>query len=289
MTTVNHSAPNSRVIRKRMIARTIGIHISVLPPELRALRMQTDRHGDSYLARHQIPDQIRIMDTHGMARVLSREQAWMLAEEAAQQLERHQLSGTAGRITAFFSTTGQGPYADYGRPTVDYSGFYVDYLNQMSAAGTRETFCDQLACVGAAGHIGTLHFGPTLIALDTAAAAGLTGLGYMARNVDLADRTVVTDIASTGVYEGSSAWVSAKIGVVAGAKAMAAMAVLPILGTTAASLVIGFVVGAAAAVVTKQAVNSTKNIAVDSAYKAIGTSSDRIGDRPRSDDPASTR
>ena len=190
--------------------------------------------------------------------MLSRDQAWTLADRAGLALESSLLAGTAGRVAGFFSATGQGVYADYGRPTLDFSGFFVDQLNRMAA--------------GDAGRAASaLQFGPVLIALDTAGAAGLTALGHWARGTDLTDPVVVADVASTGAYEGSSAWASAKLGVVAGVKAMGLTAALTIPGAPAASILVGVTIGAAAAIVAKRLVNGLKNIAVDAASSTAGS------------------
>lgn len=79
----------------------------------------------------------------------------------------------------------------------------------------------------------------------------------------MGDRTVITDVVSTGVYEGTSAYAAAKLGVLAGAKAMIATATLPIPGARAAAFATGFLVGAIAAVSGKTLFNDVKDIAVD--------------------------
>ena len=260
---MQREVPKNPVIRQRISARTIGIHRSALPSELRALTSRPSSDPSirptirpvatgAYLRKHQIPEQVRIRGSDGTVRVLSRDQAWTLADEAGLALESSLLSGTAGRLAAFFSATGQGVYANYGRPTLDFSGFFVDQLSRMAAGG-------------AGPAAGALQFGPLLIALDTASAAGLTALGHWARGADLNDRVVVADVASTGAYEGSSAWATAKFGAVAGVKAMGLTAALSVHAVPAASILVGVTIGAAAAIAAKRLVNGLKNIAVDAA------------------------
>lgn len=269
-----NALPKNRVIRKRFSARTTGIHLSALPAELRAALRQagTETSDGDYLEKHRIPDPIRLAAADGGVRVLSRDESWALAEKAAIELESSLLRGKAGKVAAFLSDTGQGPYANYGRPVVDYTGFFVDHIHH------------RLAGAGIGKGAGPLRYGPLLIAIDTAAAAGLTALGHAARGADLADRAVVTDVASTGAYEGGSAWASAKVGVIAGAKAMALTAVIPIPGARVASVAIGFFIGAATAIAAKKVVNSAKDIAVDAACKAT----DRALDQKAAVDQASS-
>lgn len=262
-TTDETPLPKNRLIRKRFSARTTGIHLSALPAELRAALRQAETSEGDYLEKHQIPDKIRITTGDGGLRVLSRDETWALAERAAIALESSLLRGKAGEVTAFFSDTGQGPYANYGRPVVDYTGFFVDHIHR------------RLAVTGIGKGAGPLRYGPLFIAIDTAAAAGLTAIGYAARGADLSDRAVVTDVASTGAYEGGSAWASAKVGVLAGAKAMALTAVMPIPGARVASVAVGFFVGATAAIAAKKVVNTAKDVAVDAACKATDHAPDQ--------------
>ncbi len=248
---MQNTPPKNPVIRQRISARTIGIHRSALPCELRALTGRAGATG-AYLRKRQIPEQVRIAGADKTIQVLSRDEAWALADRAGLALESSLLSGTAGRVAGFFSATGQGIYADYGRPTLDFSGFFVDQLNRMAG--------------DAAGRAaGVLQFGPVLIALDTAGAAGLTALGHWARGADMTDRVVVADVASTGAYEGGSAWASAKLGVAAGVKAMGVTAALSVSGAPAMSILVGVAVGAGVAIAAKRLVNGLKNIVVDAA------------------------
>jgi len=90
-------------------------------------------------------------------------------------------------------------------------------------------------------------------------------VGHWARGADLTDRVVVADVASTGAYEGSSAWATAKFGVAVGVKAMGLTAALAVPGAPAASILVGVTIGAAAAISAKRLVNGPKNIAVDAA------------------------
>lgn len=250
--------PNSRVIRKRLAARTTAIHISALASEPWAGEILKDADRGGYLQKHALPDAVEIRDPEGRSRVVSREEAWRHADARAAALEWSLLSGVAGRIAAFFSTHGQGVYANYGRPTVDFSGFFWDRVTASSAADG----------VGAAPGVSDLAVGPLFIAADTASAAGLTALGHLARGANLASPVVASDVISTGAYEGTSAWATAKLGVFTGAKAMAVAGILPLPGAPLAALVAGFAVGAATAIAAKQATNRLKDKAIDAAYKA---------------------
>jgi hypothetical protein len=240
--------PENRLIRRRVAARTTAIHASAIADEPWAKEMLQHCDGDGYLQKHQFPVQIALEESPGEPRVISRDEAWRLADEKGEALEGELLSGLPGRIAAFFSTHGQGIYANYGRPTMDFSGFFSDHL-----AGARS---------------GTVQIGPLFIAFDTASAAGLTALGHIARGANLTNAAVASDILSTGAYEGTSAWTSAKIGVIAGAKAMGITAVLPLAGAPVAALVAGFAVGAATAIVVKRTTNQLKDKVVDAAYEA---------------------
>lgn len=190
----------------------------------------------------------------------------MLADEKGESMEWTLLSGLSGRIAAFFSTHGQGIYANYGRPTLDFSGFFRDHV---AGVGT-----------GSAPSGSNFRLGPLFIAFDTASAAGLTALGHVARGASLSNATVASDILSTGAYEGTSAWASAKIGVVVGAKAMGMVAAAPLPGVRLAAFVTGFTVGAATAIVAKRTTNRLKDMAIDAAYEA--------SDRRAVDDRAAT-
>ena len=253
MSTKVNALPKNRVIRKRFAARTTGIHLSALPSELRAALNQDGSSNGGYLEKHRIPDKVRLTAADGGVRELSRDEAWALAESAAIELESNLLRGWAGKVTGYFSATGQGPYANYGRPVVDYTGFFVDEIHRRRA--------------GIGGGASSLRYGPLFIAVDTVAAAGLTALGYAARGSDLTESAVVTDVASTGAYEGGSAWASAKVGVLAGAKAMALTAVMPVPGARVAALAVGFFVGATTAIAAKKVVNRAKDATVDAAAR----------------------
>jgi hypothetical protein len=263
----NISLPENRVIRKRVAARTTGIHVCALPPELRELVGRTN--ADGYVGKHDFPEEVQIADSGGKAATLSRDEAWELVDKSGAELEWSLLTGTTGKIAAFFSTHGQGIYANYGRPTMDFSGFFRDYIARRAAARA-----------GNLNGLAQVQFGPLFIAVDTASASGFTALGHFARGANLAEGTVFADVVSTGAYEGTSAWASAKLGVFAGAKAMSTTAVLPVLGAPLAAVAAGFVVGAAAAIVAKRAANQLKDFAIDAAHGGTAAgSSPRIPER----------
>lgn len=255
--------PENRLIRRRVAARTTAIHSSAIANEPWAKDILDHCDNEGYLQKHQFPDRISVEAPAGAARLISRDEAWRLADARGEELEWALLSGLAGRIAAFFSTHGQGIYANYGRPTLDFSGFFRD---RIAGAGSK----------GAQG-LGALQFGPLFIAFDTTTAAGLTALGHFARHADLTSAPVVSDVLSTGAYEGTSSWVSAKLGVVAGVKAMGVAAVMPVAGGPLATVIAGFAAGAAAAVVVKRATNRLKDRAIDAAY---GTADRRAVENP---------
>ena len=250
--------PANRVIRKRLAARTIGVHLSALPPELQALKDTTD---NAYLTKYDLPDEIHLTVPDGDRKVLSRDEAWKFADEAGSKLEWDILPDSmAGKATALFSTTGQGIYANYGRPTMDFSGFFHDYIGTSGQHST-----GSIASQGS----NSVMLGPIFIAMDTASAVGFTALGHVTRGAPLADKTVLSDIASTGVYEGSTSWASAKLGVLTGAKVMRLAAAIPIPGIHLAAIPVGFLAGAAAAIFVKRFSNQHKDGAIDAAYKSV--------------------
>lgn len=251
--------PNNRVIRRRIAARTTGIHVFALPPELAALA-----DDDDFLTKYQIPEQHQIRDQNGALMPMTRNEAWARADRRAAEIERMLLSGSSGKTAAFFSRNRQGLSAIIGRQTLVFSGFFHDYLEQMGEAshalsrrGTSVT------------PTSGIHLGPIFIALETATATGLTALGHFRRGAPMGDRTVVTDLVSTGAYEGASAYGAAKLGVLAGAKAMIATATLPIPGAHAAAFAAGFLGGAVAAITGKTLANQVRNIVVDNACGRI--------------------
>lgn len=261
--------PVNRIIRKRIAARTIGVHLCALPPELQALN---DATKSAYLAKHDLPDEICLALSDGDMKFLSRDEAWKLADELGERLEWDMLPETlSGKATALLSSTGQGVYADYGRPCVDFSGFAHDGIISSSQQ-TKSVIASQ-------GVNSSVMLGPLLIAVDTASAAGLTALGHKTRGARLTDKTVLSDVASTGVFEGSMSWASAKLGVFTGAKAMRLTALLPIPGARLASIPIGIVVGLTTVVASKRFANKCKDAAIDAAQKpvALPQVSDSIG------------
>ncbi len=248
------SLPENRLIRRRVAARTTAIHACAIADEPWAKEMLEHCDGDGYLQKHQFPDQIAVAESSGEQRMISRDEAWSLADEKGEALEWALLSGLSGRIAAFFSTHGQGIYANYGRPTMDFSGFFRD---RIAGVGRR----------GAQG-IGALQLGPLFIAIDTASAAGFTALGHFARRADMTSAPVVSDVLSTGAYEGTSSYASAKLGVFTGVKAMGAVAAVPLLSAPLGGLIAGFTVGAATAIVVKRTTNRLKDKAIDAAYES---------------------
>ncbi len=237
--------PANRVIRKRIAARTVGVHLSALPEELR----DHVRISDSeYLTKYDLPDSIKLTMSDGEVLELTRDEAWKLADEAGSRLEWDILpDNLAGKLTAAFAETGQGIYANYGRPTMDFSGFYSDSVRAARHAGGN-----------------SLMLGPLFIAMDTASAIGFTALGHLTRKASLSNRIVLADVLSTGVYEGTSAWTSAKLGVFTGVRAIRLMTSLAVPGAHLAAVPVGFVVGAATAIFIKRNANKYKDKAIDS-------------------------
>lgn len=249
--------PANRVIRKRLAARTIAVHISALPPELQALKNPTD---NAYLTKHDLPEKIDLTILGGDSKTFSRDEVWEIADKAGEQLEWDMLpDNLAGKATALVSSTGQGVYANYGRPSMDFSSFFYDYgaFEKISGKG-----------IVPQGHSSVL-LGPIFIAVDTISAAGFTALGHVIRDAPLTDKTVLVDISSTGVYEGSTSWSSAKLGVLTGAKTIRIAAALPIPGAHLAALPIGFLVGASTAIFIKHFANKFKDSAVDAAHHSL--------------------
>lgn len=244
--------PENRLIRRRVAARTTAIHVSALASEVWAKDIVAQCDPAGYVQKSQFPDAIEVEPEPGESLIISRDEAWRLADAKGAQMEWALLSGLSGRVAAYFSKHGQGIYADYGRPTFDFSGF----------------FRDRIAGVGR----GDLRLGPLFIAWDTATAAGLTALGHFARRADLTSAPIVSDVLSTGVYEGSSSWASAKLGVIAGVKAIGVAALVPVPG---AAFVAGFTVGAATAIVAKTGANKLKDRAVDAVYHAADQREDQ--------------
>lgn len=243
--------PANRIIRKRIAARTVAVHLSALPPELHVFR---DGTNNSYLSKYNLPNEIQLTVSSGDKKVLSRDEAWEFADESGAKLEWNILpDNMAGKATALFSSTGQGVYANYGRPSMDFSGFFHDYIIN-SGRSTKGS---------AARGASNIMLGPIFIAVDTASAAGFTALGHITRGSQLSNKTVLSDVISTGAYEGGSAWASAKLGVLTGAKVIGLSAVLPIPGAHVAAIPIGFLVGATTAIFTKYFTNQYKDRAVD--------------------------
>ncbi len=255
--------PANRVIRKRLAARTIGVHISALPPELQALKDPTE---NTYLSKYDLPEKLHLTVLGGDSKVFSRDEVWEIADKAGEQLEWDMLpDNLAGKATALVSSTGQGLYANYGRPSMDFSSFFYDYgaFENVSAGG-----------IVPQGHSSVL-LGPIFIAVDTISAAGFTALGHLTRDAPLTDKTVLADISSTGVYEGSTSWTSAKLGVLTGAKAIRLAATLPIPGAHLAALPVAFLVGASTAIFIKHFSNKFKDSAVDAAHRSIMNSKEK--------------
>ncbi len=249
--------PANRVIRKRLAARTIGVHISALPPELQAFKDKTD---NAYLTKHDLPEKVHLTVFGGDRKVFSRDEVWEVADEAGEKLEWDMLpDNLAGKATALVSSTGQGIYANYGRPSMDFSSFFYDSGAFEKISGTGIVPQGQSSVL----------LGPIFIAVDTVSAAGFTALGHFTRDAPLTDKTVLADIASTGVYEGSTSWASAKLGVLTGAKTIRFAAALPIPGAHIAALPIGFLVGATTAIFVKHFANKSKNRAIDATHHSI--------------------
>ena len=250
--------PANQIIRKRLAARTIGVHLSALPPELQAFKESTD---DAYLTKYDLPDEVHLTVFGGDSQVFSRDEVWEFADEAGAKQEWDILPNTLlGKATALFSTTGQGVYANYGRPTMDFSGFFYDHVGAsgQQAAGS-------IAYQGA----NNVLLGPLFIAMDTASAIGFTSLGHLTRGARLTDKTVLADVVSTGVYEGTTSLTSAKLGVLTGAKAIRFAAALPIPGAHLAAIPVGFLVGAATAIFVKHFSNKSKNRVIDVAHQSF--------------------
>ncbi len=249
--------PANKVIRKRFAARTIGIHLSALPPEFQAFNNINDTTDNAYLTKQDLPDEIHLTLPDGEQKVLSRDEAWEYADEAGAQLEWHILPDTmSGKAAALFSTTGQGLYANYGRPTMDFSGFYYDCIRTAEKASREVTMSQK-----------TILLGPLFITIDAVSAAGFTALGHFTRGASLKNKTVFTDIASTGIFEGSASWTSAQLGVFTGVKAIRFATVLPIPGVHLAAVPIGFLTGAVTAIFAKRFINHYKDRAVDASYQ----------------------
>lgn len=260
--------PANRVIRKRLAARTIGVHMSALPPELQAFKDTTD---NAYLTKYDLPEKVYLTVFGGDRKVFSRDEVWEIADEAGGKLEWDMLpDNIAGKATALVSSTGQGVYANYGRPSMDFSSFFYDYgaFEKISGVG-----------VAPQGQASVL-LGPIFIAVDTVSAAGFTALGHFTRDAPLANKTVLADIASTGVYEGTTSWASAKLGVLTGAKTIRLAAALPIPGAHLAALPIGFLVGATTAIFVKHFANKSKNSAIDATHHSIMNSKeDKVSEK----------
>jgi len=249
--------PVNRVIRKRLAARTIAIHLSALPPELQAFKEFNGTTDNAYLTKQDLPDEIHLTLPDGEEKVLSRDEAWEFADEAGAQLEWHMLPDTmSGKAAALFSTTGQGVYANYGRPSMDFSGFFYDSIRASRQASG-----------GAVASQKSILLGPLFITVDAISAAGFTALGHVTREAPLTNKTVLTDIVSTGIYEGSASWTSARLGVFTGARAIRLTAVLPIPGAHLAAIPVGFLAGAVTAIFAKRFANQYKDRAIDAAYR----------------------
>jgi len=254
--------PTNRVIRKRLAAKTIGVHLCALPPELQALKNTHEARNKTYLTRRDLPDNITLTILGGDKKVFSRDEVWKIADEAGEKLEWNILPDTlSGKATALFSTTGQGIYANYGRPTMDFSGFFHDHIRSSSQLSGNAVTSQS-----------SLMLGPIFIAADTISAAGFTALGHITRGAPLTSKTVLSDIVSTGVFEGTSSWTSAKLGVFTGAKVIRLATAVPIPGIHLAAIPIGFLVGASTAIFTKHFANKYKDKAIDAYYKPVATS-----------------
>lgn len=250
--------PENRVIRKRFAARTIGIHLSALPPELQALKTSVTTNN-AYLNKGDLPDEIPLTVFGGDKTVFSRDEIWKIADEAGSKLEWKILPDTlGGKATALFSTTGQGLYANYGRPSMDFSGFFHDYIR------TSGQYSGTIASQGQK----SVLLGPIFIAADTISAAGFTALGHITRGAKLTDKTVLSDVISTGAYEGSTSWTSAKLGVFTGAKVIRLATTLPIPGAHLAAIPLGFLAGATTAIFTKYYANQYKDKAIDAVQQS---------------------
>lgn len=252
------SLPANRIIRKRFAARTIAIHLSALPPELQVFKEFNDTTDNAYLTKQDLPDEIHLTLPGGEEKVLSRDEAWEFADEAGAQLEWHMLPDTmSGKATALFSTTGQGVYANYGRPSMDFSGFFYDSIRASKQASR-----------GAIASQKSLLLGPLFITVDAISAAGFTALGHITRDAPLTNKTVLSDIVSTGIYEGSASWTSARLGVFTGVRAIRLAAALPVPGAHLAAIPVGFLAGAVTAIFAKHFANQYKDRAIDATYRS---------------------
>ncbi|NKB77701.1 MAG: hypothetical protein GKR96_11860 [Gammaproteobacteria bacterium] len=260
--------PVDRIIRRRIAARTVGVHLSALPPELQALRSITE---NDYLTKDDLPDEICLTVSDGNKALLSKEEAWKFADEAGSKLEWKLLPDTSlGKAAGQLSSMGQGAYADYGRPSLNAYSFFYDYA-VSSAKHSQIAIASQ--------SVNGVVLGPLLIAVEAVGATGLTALGHTTRGARLTDKTVLSDIASTGLFEGGSAWVSAKFGVFTAVKAMRLTALFPVPGAHLAAVPVGLLVGATTAILSKRFANHCKDNAVDAAYQSVTKSKipDSIG------------
>jgi len=249
--------PVNRVIRKRFSARTIAIHLSALPPELQVFKEFNDTSDNAYLTKQDLPDNIYLTVPGGERKLLSRDEAWEIADEAGSKLEWDMLPDTlSGKASALFSTTGQGVYANYGRPTMDFSGFFYDNIR-----------ASRQAVGGAIVPQEKFLLGPLFITVDAISAAGFTALGHITRGAPLTNKTVLSDIVSTGIFEGGTSWTSAKLGVFTGVRTIRLAAVLPIPGAHLAAVPIGFLAGAITAIFAKRLANQYKDRVIDETYR----------------------
>jgi len=248
--------PVNRVIRKRFSARTIAIHLSALPPELQAFKESNDTSDNTYLTKQDLPDKIYLTVPNGERKVFSKDEAWEFADEAGSKLEWDMLPDTlSGKATALFSTTGQGVYANYGRPSMDFSGFFYDNIRASKQA------------VGGIVPQEKFLLGPLFITVDAISAASFTALGHITRGAPLTNKTVLSDIVSTGIFEGGTSWASAKLGVFTGVRAIRLVTVLPIPGVHLAAIPIGFLTGAITAIFAKRIANQYKDKVIDETYR----------------------
>jgi hypothetical protein len=135
--------PANRIIRIRLAARTVGIHLSALPPELQACKDINGTTDNAYLTKQDLPDEIHLTVPGREGKVLSRDEAWEFADEAGAQLEWHMLPDTmSGKAPALFSTSGQASRDSQGlRRSANFR--YSDPHGPHSANGSQ-------ACTGAA-------------------------------------------------------------------------------------------------------------------------------------------
>lgn len=240
--------PKNRIIRKRIAARTVAVHLCAVPHEFSLPGVINQLADRSYLHKHEIPRNVPVTDITGEVQTLTRDEAWHIIDVAGEAMENTLPEGKAGNMAEFFSATGQKGYANYGRPTIDYAGFFLDHTRGSTSLGV----------------------GPLLIGIDAAAASGLTALGHVARGTSLTHTTVLADITSSGAYEGVSSWIAARVGVAVAAKTLGLAVFLPVSGAGAVPALAGFAVGAAAAIATKRATNVLKDRAVDTICKVAG-------------------